>query len=264
VSVATGANQTFYPYHDGYKDSFRPTADVTGMPGKLFLDIRNDSGHLIRRISAPENTDGIIGITWDAKSASGAPVAAGIYSFHFFVEDAAGNRRSTLWNRVYVSAKKLVTETAIIAKNGNSAFAFEASATSCTGFNTSASGFTHGVVLVNTCHSFQYELAEYDFSLPSAISYTSFYVKGYGSAFYAPELLHASVWNYASDQWNDGAGRVITSSGTNGWVNLGSFSTANRVSHRHAHIAFALTSATSPADFDLAVMRVVVTYKALK
>jgi flagellar hook assembly protein FlgD len=264
VSTATGANQTFYPYHDGYKDSFRPTAALTGMPGTLFLEIRNDSGHLIRRISTHVATDGTTGITWDAKSASGAPVAAGIYSFHFFAEDAAGNRRYTVWNRVYVSAKKLVTVSSTITKNGNSAFSFEASATSCTGFNTTASDFAHGVVLVNTCHSFQYELAEYDYSLPSAISYTGFSVSSYGSALYAPELLNASIWNYTTHQWVAGTGHVLNRSGANGWLTLGTFSTTNRVSHGHAHIAFALTSATSPADYDLALLRVVVTYKALR
>jgi flagellar hook assembly protein FlgD len=263
LSSVSGANYVFYPYHDGYKDTFRPSVTLAGSPATLALQIRNAAGHVIRIISAHHDVDGRFSLTWDSKTSSGARVDPGTYGYRFYAEDAARNRRYTSWYRVYVSGKKLVTETKAITKNGNSAYAYEASDTSCTGYSFTRSNFAHGVWLVNVCSDLQLALAEYDISLPAAISYSSIYVKSYGNTISAPEQVLGAVWNYNTDQWDPGPVRTLTN-GKTAWSNLGTFSAANRVHSHHAHVAFVLSSATSPADYDIDMMQVVITYKVLK
>jgi flagellar basal-body rod modification protein FlgD len=265
LSSVSGANYTFYPYHDGYKDTFRPSVTLAGTPATLYLEIRNDAGHVIRIISASHNADGRFSITWDSKTSSGARVSPGTYGYRFFAEDSARNRRYSSWNRVYVSGKKLVTETTAISKNGNSAYQYEATDTSCTGYSFKRSNFAHGVWLVNVCSDVQLAVAEYDFALPAAISYSSIYVKSYGNTISAPEEVLGTVWNYNTSQWDPGPVRNLTTAPLkNAWLNLGSFSATNRIHSHHVHVGFVLSSATTPADYDIDLMQVVVTYKVLK
>ena len=111
LSGVTGAGGTFYPYRDGYHDTFRPSI-VTSEAARLSLRVYNPAGTRIRVINAGPYAAGRHALTWDGKTSSGAIAPAGTYYFDWVVTDLVSNARVTGRYVVYVSGRRLVARVA--------------------------------------------------------------------------------------------------------------------------------------------------------
>ena len=217
LSSVSGASAKFYPYPDGYADTFKPSVTMNSA-GTLSLYVSTPSGHVVRLISAYHSAAGRYTLTWDGKNSSRVRVGAGTYLFWFRAEDSAGNRRSTGKYRVFVSGQKLVAKSVTLTLNGNRG-ALSASDPSCSQYSYGLSGFAHGVWLYNFCDpnsSFDAIFADYNFTVPAAIRYNSIHVQSYGNTLSAPERIAALVYNYSSAKWAAAGAVRLTRNKVNG------------------------------------------------
>jgi flagellar hook assembly protein FlgD len=263
LTSLTNAGASFYPYPDGYADTWTPGITLGGGPATVFLDIVNHSGVVIRRLSSGVKPSGRIGLAWNGRAANNSIVPAGTYTFRYWAQDVAGNQHYTAYNFVHVGAQRLINKSAVLSFTGHAA-QLETTDTSCTGYSYSLSEFPTGVWLVNTCPDLELVLAYYSATLPAAVRYTGFAVKTYGDTFDAPEEVNAAILNYKTAEWEPGGLHTVnTPAGAHAWTSLGTFATANRVSNRHIQVGFILPSFKDTVDYDLDVMDVTVTYQVL-
>ncbi len=180
MAPVVGAGLAFYPYPDGYKDSYMPTVLLTE-PATLTLTVRTSTNALVRRLAATKAA-GRVGIAWNGRNASGALVPAGTYRWTLVAVDAAGNVRATPVYTTIVSRKKLVAKTVYVTLTPNKRSATKRSST-CAAVRTSTYGST-GAWLYNNCDirrtGQEYVEAWFSTALPAAISYSTLTLQVFG------------------------------------------------------------------------------------
>ncbi len=263
LSSITGSGSLFYPYADGYRDSFSP-AFTLNEKATVTLTVRTGGGALVRTVSASKAA-ARTSLSWNGRNNAGAQVAAGTYYWTLTAQDPAGNRRTSARYSVSVNGKRLVTKTATLTKNG-SQYAFAGgSDTSCSGADPSLSDFEpSGVWLANVCdpyYSDEIAGAGYRFTLPAAASYTSLRVDSYGNSL-APSRLGAGFTRWGTDAYT--FAHEVTTGTSNLWRTVGSVSATGLVSSsRVAEVTMYVPNYYSENDYDIGKVRLVVTYKVL-
>jgi hypothetical protein len=213
----------------------------------------------VRRSAGPAT------VTWDGRNSRGVRVSAGTYRWRLLLTDAAGNTGRTSDYPVRVSAKRLVTETVSVTRSGRQAD-HSGGTSSCAYTRARESTFTDGLRMVNGCSASGFDLAfaDYTFTVPSAIRYSSisFQVRGYASR--PPSEITAAF------EATDGSveipryQRVGTRSVT--WYTIAAVSAAGHVTTTHrVHISLLLDSFYAGRnDFDVARVRVRIRLTALR
>ena len=85
----------FNPAYNPYSSGATPTANVSvtvDKPSTILIDIVNDTGLSVRRITAANRPAGANVIAWDGRDGEGNLVAPGTYSFGVTAIDTTGNR----------------------------------------------------------------------------------------------------------------------------------------------------------------------------
>lgn len=268
LTSVTGGGTKFYPYPDGYKDTFRPTT-VLSEPASLALAIKNSNGHTVRTITASKSA-GTVSLTWNGRNSSNNLVAAGTYTWTFKATNAAGNSRSTLPRNVYVSAKKLVKKTKAITHDGTTYFRADRIPPSCTSLSKANSAFDRGGVLITASCKNEFAVAApyYKFTIPSAVKYGRMTVGSYGFVHkgHVPTGIIAGVFSTSAHTYvNTSQPGIKVKSTTKAWRNMGSIPVAGHyVSGHVVKVGFAVVNPFGPADFDLRHMRLTVTYYVLQ
>jgi flagellar hook assembly protein FlgD len=282
LSTVLGNGTTFYPYVDGYKDSFVPST-VISEPTTLSLVITTTSGKAVRTVTLAK-TAGTHTLSWGGHYASGSAVPAGKYDWHFTAVDAAGNVKHSSTYTVTISSKKLVSKSAKVVHNGNGYSYIVGNANGeqgCLGYdNTVNSGqkYTHGADFFDECDNDggdndQYVGATYKFAVPSTSVYTSLSLSVTGSTFTNSatlfggfDLVHSadgSPSDYQSYPSNKGS--LPTSSSTKTY-SLGTVSPSHLVSSSHdVYAEFDMTNQDGQevSDFDVEYFTLTVNYKVL-
>jgi hypothetical protein len=204
-------------------------------------------------------------MTWNGRNTAGSTVAAGTYYWTLTAQDTAGNRRTTARYSVIVSSKRLVTKTTTLVKNGSAFTKAGGSDLSCTDARTWMSDYTYGVWLTNYCDyyydGYQIAGAVYRFTIPAAVSYTSLRIDSYGYSL-SPATLGARFTRWGTDDFT--FTREITTPTVAGWRTIGSVSPAGIVNaSRVVEPTVYLPNTSSGYDYDIAQVRLVVTYKVL-
>ncbi|HEV7196805.1 MAG TPA: S8 family serine peptidase, partial [Pedococcus sp.] len=110
ISSITGDWALFYPYPDGYRDSYSPTFGLSE-PATVTMTIRSSTGAVVRTLTASRPA-GRTSMTWNGRNAAGALLGAGTYYWTFVAQDVAGNRSSTARYAAVLNRRYLVTRTA--------------------------------------------------------------------------------------------------------------------------------------------------------
>lgn len=264
MSAIAGANATFYPRRDNYLDSFSPTVTL-GEAGRLTLTIRNSAG-VVRVISASKAL-GRQSLSWNGRNRADAVAPAGAYTWTLTVVDAAGNTRTSASRRVTLSLKALVVKTTTLSNGGSSYVAAGPSDSNCAKVSKSLSAFApQGVWLYDACQPRSGDVAAafYNFTLPAAVGYRSARLDAYGSTFDGPTAFYGAFMNTATKKYDISAATVI-SHRADQWYTLGSVNPTRYHDSRRivATSAFIATSTGYLSDFDIAQVRLVVTYTVL-
>jgi len=266
MTSTTGAGSTFYPYPDGYRDSFAP-ATTLNEPAKLYLNILA-GGKVIRTISAARPA-GRTSLAWNGRNSANSLVAAGMYQWRFSARDTADNARFGPLYTVIVSSKKLVTRTLTVQQPASAVLAKGGDA-SCSGWRPSDLFGLGGLWLLNNCdpgvEGPASAYAVYRFTVPIAITYKALRLDGYGTAHDYPSRVHAGFWNYASEAYDFTSGADIK--GPTTWYIVGGASTSHRFnSEREINVAVLVTNEYNtdgyPSDFDMKYVRLRVTVAVL-
>jgi subtilisin family serine protease len=264
LSSLTGGGTTFYPYPDGYRDTFSPGV-TRNEGGTLTLSVRTSTGALVRTITATRAA-GSTSLTWDGRNGSGVIVSAGTYTWQYTAADTAGNSRTSTAQTVYVSAKKLVAKTQVFWQYGRVAYGWGGTA-SCARIASSAYG-SQGLRLLNSCaaatYGTQYAWVKYQATLPTAVRYGSVSVQVYGYSHFHRAALSGAFYR------TDGKGpdvprQVSLTSGTAAWYGLGSVSAAGHyTTSRVLTVAVRVGNGLGvSADFDIRSAEIVVHYDVL-
>lgn len=231
LTKVTVTPTTFYPYHDGYRD----TASIGGTldePATVSIAIYSSSGHRVALVSLGTKT-GVYAYRWTGKSSSGAILASGRYRAVQTLRDTTGHTLVKA-SFVTISAKRLYWHTVTVTKT----------ASQYTKRAPSWIGWT--------------------FSVPSATVYKSMVLSVYGVTGVPPAQFGA--WNYAICGYYATWGpSCILHAGylpmTTGWVSK-SLSVTNE---RYAHTVRAFVYANSYGSVGkVSTVRLKVTYGVLK
>jgi len=246
MSAITGNGATFYPYPDGYKDTFTPTVTLNA-GGVLTLTIYNAVGKTLRTLSK-STTAGKRWLTWDGRTASGVRVGAGTYRWRYTIRDAVGNLRVSALYPVYVSGKKLTAKTVVLQQNATAALTYSVSpdTAGCWGWSKSDSAFApYGMWMGNRC-SPGFIGMFYKFTLPAAYQYKSVRLEAYGRTGYPPSRLRGMLRNYSTGQGDVYGGSNAGS--TTAWYWLGTAPAASHVSGRVVEPGIVVTSVRGRTD----------------
>ena len=106
---APGATpHTFYPVHDGYRDSTVLHTRVSEPLSSLNWEITDSSGHVVRRLPASSRLlQGTVKATWNGRASNGRAVGAGTYHVRAVMRDVAGNPGQSSLGTVLASGKSL-------------------------------------------------------------------------------------------------------------------------------------------------------------
>jgi hypothetical protein len=254
----------FYPYPDGYRDSYSPTF-VLSEPATVTMTIRSSTGAVVRTLTASRPA-GRTSMTWNGRNAAGALLGAGTYYWTFVAQDVAGNRSSTARYAAVLNRRYLVTRTAVLTRPGAQFVSAGATDTSCATASTASSRFRpNGVWLKNRCgqayDGFQIAGATYRFTVPTAISYTSMRIDAYGKSLSASKL--GAAFTRWGTQYSTFAPEATTSTATAwrtiGWVGVTGLVSSTRLVESTVYVP----NAYNDNDFDLGSVRLVVVYKVL-
>lgn len=264
MSTITGSGTGFYPYPDTYRDNFSP-AFTLNESATVTMTVRTGGGTLVRTVTG-KRAAGRTSITWNGRNTAGSLVGGGTYYWTLTAQDLAGNRRASAKYSVTVSSKRLVTKTATLVRNGSQfSFAGGSGDSYCADADTTMSDFTYGVWLSNTCDFYydgsQIAGAGYRFTLPAAFSYSSLRVDSYGYSL-APSRLGASFTRWGTDNYTFTP--QITTGTSPAWRTIGSVSPTGVVSAtRQVETTIYVPNYYYYNDFDIAQVRLMVTYKVL-
>jgi flagellar hook assembly protein FlgD len=263
LGTPTGGNAAFYPVHDGYRDTFTSKVSVNEA-GKFSLVITTTGGHTVRVLAHTATGAGTISLSWNGRNSANHLVAAGTYHFHWSAQDLAGNRSHSGTYNVVVSLRHLVTHTTALVKTANK-YDFVAGSASCAKGSASLSAFKpYGLLLLNHCNpaTTQVAIAQYTFTVPAAISYTSVHISTYGFTSAPPIALGSAIWNFTHNDANE-VGATAIFHNVHAWTSLGTITASQHVSSRHVEIAILLANATATARYDMHNVQLTITYKVL-
>jgi flagellar hook assembly protein FlgD len=267
-SSLTGGGAGFYPYPDGFRDTFTPALTLNEA-GVLTLTVRTTGGLTVRvlRMSKPK---GRVSLTWNGRDAANHQVPAGTYRWSYSVADAASNARSTATYTVSVSSKRLVAKSAVLTRNGAQYRFWDGDPTQCISASKTKSDFyPNGIWLENLCDP-QIDgravvAAHYDFTLPAAISYQTLAMQVYGNTISDQSEILAGFTRPASDAV-DIPGYVAVRPMSSTWYPLGQVAALGHYNSAHvAEIAVAVDNYYgAPSDFDIGSARLIVRYTVLQ
>jgi flagellar hook assembly protein FlgD len=267
-SALTGAGAGFYPYPDGYHDTFSPGVALSEA-GVLTFTIRTSAGRTVRvlRLSKPK---GRVSLTWNGRDSANHLVAAGTYRWSYSVVDAASNTRRTSTYSVTVSSRRLVAKSAVVTKKGSQYRFWGGDPTYCTGASLTDSDFyPNGIWLENVCDpGFDgpaVAAAYYDFTMPAAISYQTLTMQVYGNTISDPSEILAG-FTRPNSPTVDIPAYVGVSPTSNTWYSLGHVAAGGHYnSARTTEIAVAVDDYYgAPSDFDIGYVRLTVRYTVLQ
>jgi flagellar hook assembly protein FlgD len=266
TSIA-GAGVTFYPYRDNYRDTFAPAMTLSE-GGTVSLTVRTVKGALVRKVSASRKA-GRATIVWNGRNKSNKIVSAGKYRWQFRARDAAGNIRVSKSYIVYVSAKRLVTKSAVITVHGATTYNAGGSDSFCAEASFSLSDFApYGVWLDNVCDPISGDLAAafFHITLPAAHAYKSIRIDTYGNTISPPSRVAGAFLNMATGAYDLTSGVSVQGYRTNAWHNLGTRSGTSHVSGGRIvdAVVFVTTEDGAPSDFDVDYVRLRVSYTVLR
>jgi flagellar hook assembly protein FlgD len=270
MSTITGDGVRFYPYPDGYRDTYT-TRFTLSEPALLQLVIKNAAGTTVRKLHGARRA-GRTAMTWDGRDAHRQLVPAGTYSWTLTAKDAAGNHRTTGRYTAVVSAKRLVWQAATITKRGNTATSVGTNLSGCVQYSTALSDFDGGLWLNNFCDPSRDGSAvidaRYTFTVPRAVRYATLAAKAYGFTMRddLPTRIFAA-YRRASGATTLSYADITTS--TRALYSLGHVSAIGRVSTTgRVRVAIGVSDAHnanfSSSDFDIAYVRLRVTYYVLR
>lgn len=263
MSSITGNGVRFYPYRDSYRDNFAP-AFTLNEKSTVTLTVKSSTGKVVRTLSASKAA-GRSSIVWNGRNTAGSIVAAGTYYWTLRAQDTAGNRRTSARYSVIVSSKRLVTRTATLYKNGSS-FTGAGGSEYCADARTYMSDYTYGVWLTNYCDydydGLQIAAAIYRFTLPAAVSYSSLRIDSYGYSM-GPATVGVLFTRWGTDDFT--ATHQITTPTYPAWRTIGTVSPTGVVSSSRVvePVLYLPNDTYAYTDYDLAKVRLVVTYKVL-
>ncbi len=267
LALTSGANVTFFPYPDGYRDTFSPAVTVNE-PSTLSLVVRN-SRRIIRTISVHKGA-GRTSITWNGRDSASRIVPAGTYTWYFTAVDSASNARRGPAHVVHVSARRLIRKTTVLTRNGSSYSNVVADIPGCSTASTASSRFfPYGVRISTTCdpylNGYNVVAANYRFALPAAVNYGTMRMLVYGTTSEVPSEIMAGFYRPAAGYF-DVPGNVKVGSRTNAWYSLGSVPAAGHYSSTHvATIAIGVDNYYyPPSNFDIRYVRLTISYNVLR
>jgi len=267
ITSIAGSGATFYPYPDGYKDTWAPRF-VLSERSVVTMKLTTGRGALVRAIVGARNA-GLTSLLWNGRSTAGALVPAGVYYWTLTAQDSVGNRHASARYSVVVSAHHLVTRTATLSLRGSQYVYAGGTDSSCTEASNQLSDFSpYGVWLLNACpiytlytNGYQIAGAIYRFTVPAAFSYTSLRLDSYGNSLFAPSTLGVGFTRWVTDDYTF---RDITVGSTNTWRTVGSVAAAGMVSSGSRQVETTLyvpNDYNTSSDFDIGYVRLVITYR---
>ena len=269
MSSITGNHAGFYPYRDGYRDTFAP-AFTLNEAGWVTLTVRDTHGHTLRVLRGYRHA-GRTSIGWSGYTASGHRFA-GTFYWYLTSQDSVGNRRTIGHYVGYASTKRLVGHTATYAKAGAGDFYAGGSADYCSGASKSASNFPTGIWLLNVCDpdpyfgdGFQVAASFYHFTLPHAVKYGSMSTSVVGYTINPPSEIY-SGFRKSDGSYDGGKTASVYSTNPNGTTyHLGSAAVAGHSTPITVGIALddAYNSGGDASDFDLKSVQLTVHYYTL-
>jgi hypothetical protein len=270
LSSITGNGATFYPYPDGYADTYSPAVTLNE-PAVLRLVITNSAGTVVRVLQAAKSA-GRVWLTWNGRDAANHLVAAGTYHWIYTATDAAGNHRNSPRDSVVVSAKRLVAKSVTVTKNGGAYYDLRTNTSStCAGYGASA--FAHGVWLDNTCNPATtgpvIADARYIFSVPAATRYGTLTAQTYGGpdSGTTPAEIFAA---YQDTAGNVDARLLKATTSAHAWYTFAATTEAGRVtSARQTVVAMGVdntynTAGHPDSNFDIGYVRLTIRYYVLQ
>ncbi len=259
----SGAGRLIYPYPDGYRDALTVHTRLSA-PGTLTLVVRDPAGSVIRT-SRLHHAAGAATVTWDGRNDRRVRVAAATYRWQLLLTDAAGNTGRTSEYAVRVSAKRLVTETVGVTRTGRQAD-HAGGTSSCAYTRGRESTFTEGLRLVNGCPASGFDLAfaDYTFTAPAAVRYSSISFQALGFATRPPSEITAAF--AATDGSVEIPRYQRVGARTATWYTIATVPAAGHVTSTHrVHISLLLDSYYAGRnDFDVAQVRVWIRLTALR
>ncbi len=265
----TGNRATFYPYHDGYRDTFAP-AFTLNEAGWVTLTVRDTHGHTLRVLKGYRHA-GRTSIGWSGYTSSGHRFA-GTFYWYLTSQDSVGNRRTIGHYVGYASTKRLVGHTAAYTKAGAGDVYAGGSADYCSGVSKSASNFPTGIWLLNVCDpdpsfgdGFQVAASFYHFTLPHAVKYGSMSTSVVGYTINPPSQIY-SGFRKTNGSYDGIKTANVYSTNPNGTTyHLGSAAVTGHSTPITVAIALddAYNSGGYASDFDLKSVQLTVHYYTL-
>ncbi|HEX8024601.1 MAG TPA: Ig-like domain repeat protein [Candidatus Limnocylindrales bacterium] len=246
---------TFYPVVDGYYD----TISISGYPEEtvgVAVTIKNGSGTTVRSFSVP-STATPYSFVWDGKNGAGTLQAAGTYTVTQTLTDTDG-AKLTWSSPVTLSLKKLVWYSA-----SKTLYADQYSAKGTLGASivTSPLYYRGRRISFTTGTPGRYAALGYQFTLPSAVKYSSLYFYVLGSGTHSATM---SLHDWRLGSWASGSPWILdyfsprASTGTSyAWHSVHGDSTYNRSGRTVQASVFGLNWTSGRYD----ISKVKLTYK---
>lgn len=256
-ATGVGVNYgTFYPYHDGYRD----TVTIRGKLAEratVSISIYGPTGGRVRAFALGSQF-GSYGQAWDGRNSAGTRLAAGKYKVVQRLVDVLGNVLvSTSYTNI--SNKRLTTVTRSITKYG-AQFAYYGDPGN--GYvSTSRSSYYRGVRLSSGT---SWAATGYTFALPSAISYKTVWFKVLGRSL-GSRKAYIAIWNPSLGSYLDLAAYDATQrAGTAyGWYSTHTSLATHQKSSR-ARAVLLVVYEGGAATFDAARVRLTISYVVLQ
>ncbi|WP_338185181.1 S8 family serine peptidase [Jatrophihabitans sp.] len=289
LTAVTGNGAYFYPYADGYKDTFVPSVKISES-STLTLVITTTTGKAVRTLSGPKPGAGTHALTWGGHYADGKEVPGTKYDWHFTAVDAAGNSAHSPTYTVSTSVRRLVAKTANVVHNADGVskdsagypnyFAINNTPDrSCVFYDDhkdSGQIYKYGVDYWDQCSvdeaGFEVSGGLYTFTVPNATEYTSLSLSATGSSggrsavIYGGYDLIPTSGSAGGAQTYPQKGTSVTSASTKVY-SLGTVSPAFHIStNHHVLTEFDMSNENGNEfnDFDLEYLTLKVNYKVLQ
>jgi flagellar hook assembly protein FlgD len=110
-SIVSASNKTVFPVRDHYKDTTHLTARVNERLANAVVEIRVLGGRVVRTLKLGRESAGWVGANWNGRTAGGAIVPQGRYTYRFIGTDRSGLTGKSDSKRLSVSHKQLVGKT---------------------------------------------------------------------------------------------------------------------------------------------------------
>ena len=134
---------------------------------------------------------------------------------------------------------------------------------------TRLSAFLQGVWLDNVCDQsfdgFQAIIANYSFTVPSAVGYNGIEVESYGHSISTPEPLAAIIYNSSTGTWDPVGAASVTQYGTDAWSTYGTVTASGHVSGSHVvTMGIGVPDTNLGEDYDFGLVAITVSFEVLQ